>query len=208
MQETGVSGLRRRTVLKKLALGSGVASAALAMPEKWVRPIVSSVVLPVHATTTNSTYYEDISGFVNDQLDTQVITSREEMFAREAGQPKSVLDRALDVVIAGANAQKVLYKFSYQLCIKLNNGAVSVDFVERENGANFIDVMSGNGSLGSTIDLPASCGQIHQLNTSIVVTNPGPAEVDFTLNFQGIAFNKSTLSNGSCSVPEAKCPEV
>ncbi len=42
----------RRKLLKSLATGGGVALTAKSLPEKWAKPVVDSVILPVHAQTT------------------------------------------------------------------------------------------------------------------------------------------------------------
>lgn len=39
----------RRRLLKHVAVGSAVFAGSNAVPEKWLRPVVESVVLPVHA---------------------------------------------------------------------------------------------------------------------------------------------------------------
>lgn len=46
-----VPGLRRR-LLKSILVASGAATTASALPEAWVRPVVDSVMLPVHAQTS------------------------------------------------------------------------------------------------------------------------------------------------------------
>lgn len=43
----------RRTLLKSLATGGGVAISVTALPERWIRPVVDSVVLPAHAVTSD-----------------------------------------------------------------------------------------------------------------------------------------------------------
>jgi hypothetical protein len=52
-QATQPSGLSRRELLKVLAAGSGALAAAAFLPGKWVRPVVSSGVLPAHAQASN-----------------------------------------------------------------------------------------------------------------------------------------------------------
>jgi len=46
--------LSRRRLLKKLAAGSGALGAVSALPEKWRKPVVDSVILPAHAATTTA----------------------------------------------------------------------------------------------------------------------------------------------------------
>jgi len=42
----------RRKVLKSIAAGSGAVVAGKSLPESWSKPLVKSLVLPVHAMTT------------------------------------------------------------------------------------------------------------------------------------------------------------
>ena len=45
----------RRKLLKSIAAGSGAVIAGKSLPESWSRPVVDSVILPVHAQTSPST---------------------------------------------------------------------------------------------------------------------------------------------------------
>lgn len=45
-------GSLRRKVLKSIVAGTGAAAAAAHLPESWTRPVVNSVMLPVHAQTS------------------------------------------------------------------------------------------------------------------------------------------------------------
>ncbi len=45
----------RRKLLKSIAAGSGAVVAGKSLPESWSKPVIDSVVLPVHAETTNET---------------------------------------------------------------------------------------------------------------------------------------------------------
>jgi len=42
----------RRKLLKSIAAGSGVIVAGKSLPENWTKPVVDSVLLPVHAQTS------------------------------------------------------------------------------------------------------------------------------------------------------------
>ncbi|MFW2439259.1 MAG: hypothetical protein ACN4GR_07795 [Arenicellales bacterium] len=46
----------RRKLLKSIAAGSGVIVAGKSLPESWSRPIVDSVILPVHAQTSGGPF--------------------------------------------------------------------------------------------------------------------------------------------------------
>jgi hypothetical protein len=43
----------RRKLLKSIAAGSSAVVAGKALPESWSKPVIDSVMLPVHAATTN-----------------------------------------------------------------------------------------------------------------------------------------------------------
>lgn len=47
--------LARRRLLKSLTVGGGMATAVKAVPEVWRRPVIDSVILPVHAQTSGYT---------------------------------------------------------------------------------------------------------------------------------------------------------
>ena len=42
----------RRKLLKSIAIGSSVFVAGKSLPNSWKRPVVDSVILPAHATTS------------------------------------------------------------------------------------------------------------------------------------------------------------
>ena len=44
----------RRKLLKSIAAGSGAVIAGKSLPESWSKPVVDSVILPVHAQTSPS----------------------------------------------------------------------------------------------------------------------------------------------------------
>lgn len=45
----------RRSALKKMLVGTGVAAGAAALPSKWTKPIVDKVLVPAHAQTSTTT---------------------------------------------------------------------------------------------------------------------------------------------------------
>ncbi len=45
---------QRRKLLKTVAISGGVIGATQSMPEKWLKPVVDSVILPSHATTSDN----------------------------------------------------------------------------------------------------------------------------------------------------------
>lgn len=51
-----MSNIHRRKLLKSIAAGSGAVIAGRSLPESWSRPVVDSVLLPVHAQTSGAVY--------------------------------------------------------------------------------------------------------------------------------------------------------
>ncbi len=47
---------RRRKILKSVVAGSGAVIAGKSLPENWSKPIVNSVLLPAHASTSAANY--------------------------------------------------------------------------------------------------------------------------------------------------------
>ena len=43
----------KRKLIKSAILGTGVVGSASAMPSKWTKPVIDSVILPSHAETTD-----------------------------------------------------------------------------------------------------------------------------------------------------------
>jgi hypothetical protein len=51
-QESEQENESRRTLLKHLAAAGGAAIGAAALPDKWVKPVVDAVIVPLHAQTS------------------------------------------------------------------------------------------------------------------------------------------------------------
>lgn len=95
----------RRKTLKALGLGGGLGAAGFSLPEKWARPVVEAVVLPVHAQASN------VSGHF---VDSGVVL---------------VADAApslLDVLVPKANAWSY---DSADVCMDIVNGIANIFFV-------------------------------------------------------------------------------
>lgn len=45
----------RRRILKKMAVGGGIVTASQVMPERWIKPVIDSVILPAHADLSGNT---------------------------------------------------------------------------------------------------------------------------------------------------------
>ena len=42
----------RRSALKKMLVGAGMAAGAAALPDKWAKPVADKVLVPAHAQTS------------------------------------------------------------------------------------------------------------------------------------------------------------
>lgn len=49
---------KRRDALKVILGGAGIAAGSRALPEEWVRPVISSIILPSHAQLTTPSLQE------------------------------------------------------------------------------------------------------------------------------------------------------
>lgn len=52
MKPEDTKKISRRRLLKKLAIGGGVIFTANALPGKWKKPVIESVITPAHAEKT------------------------------------------------------------------------------------------------------------------------------------------------------------
>lgn len=48
----------RRTALKGIATGAGMIAGSQTLPDRWLKPVVSSIVMPAHAQTSPSSTFE------------------------------------------------------------------------------------------------------------------------------------------------------
>ena len=62
----------RRNLLKSIAAGSGVIVAGKSLPESWSRPVVDSIMLPVHGQTSPMPYAGTIGNSSVTQLDRSI----------------------------------------------------------------------------------------------------------------------------------------
>ena len=51
----------RRKLLKALVAGGGAVAVGKSLPESWMKPVIDSVTLPVHAQASGITYFGSIS---------------------------------------------------------------------------------------------------------------------------------------------------
>lgn len=124
----------RRSILRTLVVGGGAMTAARAIPEQWVRPVVEVVVLPGHAATSASQAALPVdpvgtfsSGTVSLTAVNQPAATR---IADAAAEREVISDELLEFFMPSASAQA-------QVC----NGACEVQFnAEVQNITSYICV--------------------------------------------------------------------
>ncbi len=103
----------RRKLLKSVVAGSGAIIAGINLPESWSRPIVDSVILPVHAQTSgNTTANESVqtpvplfaaAGVISNTNVAQLERSSETLLA-------SIPMKVLDFLVTPAHAIQIFVK--------------------------------------------------------------------------------------------------
>ena len=93
----------RRKLLKSIAAGSGAIVAGKSLPENWSRPVVDSVMLPVHAQTSLAQYSDSDNASIDED---------------------STFAKVVDTLIPVANAIEI---FTAKTCLTLNPDGHSVN---------------------------------------------------------------------------------
>ena len=65
-KEKRVNNRDRRTIVQTLMGGAGLAAASQAWPVSWIKPVISTAVIPAHAQASNVCSLFDISTLTND----------------------------------------------------------------------------------------------------------------------------------------------
>jgi len=171
MKDTKHKQTTRRKALKNIALGGGVLGASQIGAEKWVKPVVDSIVLPAHAATTDSTGAS--SGGVTPapllrfSLSLTEVKPSEANTSIQAGKSRYIADQAMeqlqDLLVPSAQAGEAttteefylgqvagsLYHFKY---VRVQGG--------HSGGIVFTNEVEGDISIGQTVGMVESfCGQ-------------------------------------------------
>ena len=114
-----MSDQSRRKLLKSIAAGSGAIVAGKSLPETWARPVVDSVLLPVHAQTSGG--FAGAAGGV-----TASISKESNLYAK-------LMDRIVEPAHANGGPT---FTYKADVCVDDNgNGTANVKtVVSRSNG--------------------------------------------------------------------------
>ncbi|MGA8259857.1 MAG: hypothetical protein WB783_06545 [Arenicellales bacterium] len=127
----------RRRVLTAIAVGGNAALAAKALPDKWMKPVVDSVLLPAHAQTSA----------VCTQIDESV-----SVFVFTSTNPNTI-----EFVVGGMNVDgsaDVSQTGAFQFQGTMSSGGCSVEYV-----FNGTVVLGGDGSCSGTFTRTDTCAQ-------------------------------------------------
>jgi hypothetical protein len=175
----------RRNALK-LLLGGGVLGSAVALPSRWTRPVVESVVLPAHAQLSGVRSYSG-SGTVTRP-------------AQGAVDPSRLLDLLVPTAVAGGVAPS---EINFDICIVVTDGIADVHI----NLADAPCTFTGSGAAGGgPIALGSTCGDLSAISCTVML-NGDQTEATGSLTFQiplpAVYFGSYTapLAEGICSLP-------
>ncbi len=133
----------RRIALKSLLVSGGVATGASMLPKKWSRPVVDSVILPSHASTTVETtgnYY------YNDNLLVQ---------NKSGSESRLFAERILDAVVPTAEAAQL--PFTTYICIAITDNTYTARVIRSVSSSQrLVDYDDLEGTVGVEMVLPTS----------------------------------------------------
>ncbi len=190
----------RRKLLKSIAAGSGAVVAGKSLPESWSKPVINSVMLPAHASTTDDsgtsggdttttaapTWYSDTLSFI--QTDTQ----------------NSLLEDALSVLVQNAHACCSATQGS--MCVDTSNAPTFKAQVLVTDGQTSA-LHTGSGTIGGgPAKLIFSSGCDWFDGVSIAVSTPGENGAGYTVR-SGDEIAKGTAPAGqNCPSEPGDCP--
>lgn len=106
--------VNRRSVIKKMAVGTAALAGCSALPDKWITPIAEFGSLPAHATTSG-------------ELDAIVAELKQELEQMDAN--------GVDQTVASAQATpepQDMRGYSNQMTVKNNGAKISIDKILRD----------------------------------------------------------------------------
>ncbi len=182
MSENQVKCNQRRKLLTSAVLGGSVLGATQALPEKWLKPVVSSVVLPAHAETTDT---ENLAS--EGELDKYFLAEDESQGLRscsEAKQDTSVL-KTLGAALVSEAYANIPWVYRHYLEHLGNNVYKYVHLATQGNEGSPFAKMYVEGTLGvqNPKDLPTyNCGG-NSLLTTVEISNVTPGvEAEIKIN--------------------------
>jgi hypothetical protein len=139
MKATEMSRSRRRLFKAVLASGAAIATTK-ALPERWTRPVVASVLLPAHAQATTPLVNGTFSGTA-----TATVT---------------VVGGAVLALLVPTAAANSVTEVSVDVCLNITNSVVDAQLRIYSISLVGEALLSGSGSLGSTLTLSTLGGTL------------------------------------------------
>ena len=181
---------RRKLLLKTLTIGGGAVITSKSLPGKWHKPVVSGVMLPAHAKTSDP---EDSEGSENSEPRTYF------KFIGSFETSLVVLEDYICIEYDGTQ-----YTATYASDFEIENQVTWVEHYTTDAPASIeTEVMLKN---------IAPCFQNDPISYSIKVTSFTSSEVSYTLTLLDSETDES-ISNShsaplaSCALPSMECTE-
>lgn len=136
----------RRKLLKSIAAGSGAVVAGKCLPEGWTRPVINSVMLPAHASTTNDT---DSGGTDTTTTEAPLPTSYNDTLVFNAIEGRiNHLEDVLSVFVQDALA-KYAPPSGGSMCVDTSNAPdfIATVLIKDEQLSGYF---KGTGTIGSS----------------------------------------------------------
>ncbi|HSH41380.1 MAG TPA: hypothetical protein VK973_04570, partial [Arenicellales bacterium] len=138
----------RRTTLRRLLAGSTLAGAAAALPSRWTRPVVQSVLLPAHAQLSGEPDGDFLLAFVTER-------SRRSENVHGYAKRGSGQSGWLDLLVPNAHAGTVNINdcFACNLCGRLRSGQITVSLTFTPPAENtLLNCYEATGDIGDTVN--------------------------------------------------------
>ncbi|MEM7195727.1 MAG: hypothetical protein AAF402_12300 [Pseudomonadota bacterium] len=186
----------KRNILKK-SLQSGLAIGAVTAGN-WTAPVMKTVVLPVHASTTG-TGGEDTAGDPAPRtfFGSPGIGIREDPTTERSTSDSAVL-ALLSVVAPSAHAQPA----TTALCVEVTGEMCSVT-LQGVFFSGLVNNYAGEGAIGDPIPLTGAC--IGQMPFEIVIFEPSGNTVGFL--FTGAPQVSGFIPEAACALEPINCTE-
>ncbi len=192
----------RRKALKSLLVSGGVVTGASILPQKWSRPVVDSVILPSHASTTDdsdsgSTEETTVNYYYNDNSLVQNRTGSENRLFAE---------RILDAVVP--TAQAVQLPHTIYICIAITGNTYKARVIRHvPPGLRLADYDGLEGTIGVAKSLPtpdwrcsSSGGTTGTILVNTVTTGSCYCEITDSHTTE-----RTEVLQGDCAKPNFDC---
>jgi hypothetical protein len=141
-QERNIS---RRTVIRKLAIGSAALAGCSILPEKWTAPIIEFGSLPAHATTSG-TLEEALSAIIADTSEAPE-KAQENLEALDTAVPsisEAAPEEAQATAVAGTGTFSLIFSQTVMSCGSCGIWFNSANLVIKHSSGTFTSSQSGS----------------------------------------------------------------